>query len=72
MTQLETYLVTAIFTTRQKASAYQYIVDNIQKKIKGWQAKYLSVAGWVALINSTSTLIHIHAMQTTLLSQKIS
>ena len=34
MTQLETYLVTAIFTTRQKASAYQYIVDNIQKRLK--------------------------------------
>ena len=35
MTQLGTYLGTPIFTTRRKASAYQYIVDNIQKKIEG-------------------------------------
>ena len=28
-TQLGTYLGTPIFTTRRKASAYQYIVDNI-------------------------------------------
>ena len=67
MTQLITYLGTPIFTTRQRASTYQYIMDNIHKKIKGWQAKYLSVAGRVTLINSTSTLIPIHAMQTTLL-----
>ena len=71
-TQLGTYIGTPIFTTRRKAFAYQYIVDNIQKKIEGWQTKYLSIAGRVTLINSTSASIPIHAMQTTLLPQKIS
>ena len=71
-TQLGIYLETPIFTTHQKASAYQYIVDNIQKKIEGWQTKYIFVMGWVTLINSTSASIPIHAMQTTLLPQKIS
>ena len=71
-TQIRTYLGTPIFTTRQKANAYQYLLDKIQKKIEGWQVKYLSVAGHVTLIKSTSTSIPIHAMQITLLLQKIS
>ena len=71
-TQIGTYLGTPIFTTHRKANAYQYLVDKIQKKIEGWQVKYLSVAGYVTLIKSTSTSIPINAMQTTLLLQKIS
>ena len=71
-TQIETYLGTPIFTTRWKATAYQYLVDKIQRKIEGWQAKYMSVARRVTLIKSTSTSIPIYAMQTTLLPQTIS
>ena len=41
-----------------------------KKKIEGWQVKYLSIAGCVTLIKSTSASIPIHAMQTTLLPQK--
>ena len=70
-TKIGTYLGTPIFATRRKAMAYQYLVDKIQRKIEGWQIKYLSVARRVTLIKSTSASILIHAMQTTLLSQKI-
>ena len=65
-TQLGNYFGTPIFTTRRQTLAYQYLVDKIQKKIGGWQAKYFSVVGRV-----TSASILIHAMQTTLLPQKI-
>ena len=34
-TQISTYLGTPIFTTCQKANAYQYLIDKIQKKIEG-------------------------------------
>ena len=68
-TQLGTYLGTPIFTTQRKATAYQYLVDKIQKKIEGWQVKYLSIAGRVTLIKSTLASIPIHAMQTTLLQK---
>ena len=71
-TQIGTYLGTPIFTTHRKASAYQYLIDKIQKKIEGWQVKYLSVAGHATLIQSTSASVPIHVMQTTLLPQKIS
>ena len=47
-------------------------MDNIQTRIKGWQAKYLSMAGWATLIKASVTSIPIYAMQTTLLPQKIS
>ena len=60
---LGTYLGTPIFTTCQTASAYQYLVDKIQKKIEGWQAKYLSMA-------DRATLLYV--MQTTQLPQKVS
>ena len=70
-TKIGTYLGTPIFSTHRKATAYQYLVDKIQRKIEGWQIKYLFVARRVTLIKSTSASILIHAMQTTLLSQKI-
>ena len=66
------YLGTPIFTTRRTTNSYQYLVDKIQKRIEGWQAKYLSMAGWAILIKATVASIPIYAMQTTLLPQKIS
>ena len=62
-----TYLGTPIFTTRRTTSSYQYLVDNIRKRIEGWQAKYLSMVGRATLIKASVTSIPIYAMQITLL-----
>ena len=70
--QIGTYLGTPIFSTCHMANAYQYLVDKIQKKIQGWQAKYLSMVGRVTLIKSSTASIPLYAMQTTLLPQKVS
>ena len=67
-----TYRGTPIFTTSWTATSYQYLVDKIQMKIEGWQAKYLSMVGKATLIKSAVTSIPIYIMQTTLLPQKIS
>lgn len=72
MMQIGTYIRTPSFTTRQTANTYQYLVDKIQKRIEGWQAKYLSMAGRVTLINSLAASIPIYAKKTTLLPQKVS
>ena len=56
-TQIGTYLRTPILTTRRTTNAYQYIVDKIQKKIEGWQDKYLSVVNRVTLIKSSTASI---------------
>nr|POF24584.1 putative ribonuclease h protein [Quercus suber] len=66
-----TYLETPIFTTRCTASSYQYPMDNIRKRIEGWQTKYLSMPGWATLVKASATSIPIYAMQTILLPQNI-
>ena len=69
--RIGTYLGTPIFTTRRMASSYQYLVENISKRIEGWQTKYLSMAVRAILIKASITSIPTYAMQTTLLPQKI-
>ena len=71
-TQIDTYLGARIFTTRHTAIAYQFLVDKIKKRIAGWQAKYITMAGKATLIKSSVASIPLYAMQTTLLSQKVS
>ena len=44
------------------AIAYQYLVAKIQKKIEGWQAKYLLMAGHAILVKSSVASIPIYAM----------
>ena len=70
--RIGTYLGTPIFISRRTAQSYQYLVDNIQSRIEGWQAKYLSMAGRATLVKASVTTIPIYVMQTTLLPQKIS
>ena len=69
--RIGTYLETPIFTTRRTASSYQYLVENIRKRIEEWQTKYLSMASRATFIKASITSIPIYAMQTTLLPQKI-
>ena len=69
--RIRTYLGMPVFTTRHTASSYQYLVDNIHKRIEGWQAKYLLMAGRATLIKASVTSIPIYAMQITPLPQKI-
>ena len=71
MDRIGTYLGTPIFTTHRTASSYQYLVDNIRKRIEGWQARYLSMAGRATLIKASITSVLLYALQTTLLPQKI-
>ena len=61
MDHIGTYLGTPILPPSTTQS-YQYLVDNIQTRIKGWQAKYLSMAGWATLIKASVTSISIYAM----------
>ena len=72
MDRIGTYLGKPIFTKRQTAQSYQYLVDKIRLRVEGWQAKYLSMAGRATLIKASVTSILLYAMKTTLLPQKIS
>ena len=70
--RIGTYLGTPIFTTRRTTNLYQFLVDKIQKRIEGWQAKYLPMASRATLLKVSVASIPIYAMQTMLLPQKIS
>ena len=69
--RIGTYLGTPIFTTRRTASSCQYLVDNIRKRIEGWQARYLSMAGRATLIKASITSVPLYAMQIMLLPKKV-
>ena len=69
--RIGTYLGTPIFTTRCTTSSYQYLVENIRKRIERWQTKYQSMAGRATFTKASITSIPTYAMQTTLLPQKI-
>ena len=69
--RIGTYLGTPIFSTRRTTSAYQYLVDNIRKRIEGWQARYLSMAGRATLIKASVSSVPLYAMQTAILPQNI-
>ena len=69
--RIRTYLETPIFTTCRTASSYQYLVEDIRKRIEEWQTKYLSMASRATLIKASITSIPTYTMQTTLLPQKI-
>ena len=60
--RIGTYLGTPIFTTRRTASSYQYLVENISKRIEGWQTKYLSMAGRAIFIKASITSIPTYVM----------
>ena len=60
--RIGSYLGTPIFSTRRTASSYRYLVDNIRKRIEGWQAKYLSMASRATLIKALVTSIPIYTM----------
>ena len=64
--RIGTYLGTPITT-----NAYQYLVNNIRKRIEGWQARYLSMAGRATLIKALVSSVPLYAMQTAILPKNI-
>ncbi|KAH9673795.1 reverse transcriptase domain-containing protein [Citrus sinensis] len=59
------YLGMPLLHNRVTKATYQEIVDNVDKKLSGWNAMHLSLAGRITLAQSVIQAIHIFAMQTT-------
>lgn len=60
---LESYLGVPLFHTRTKKSPFQFIVDKIQSKLNGYDAKLLSLAGRIILAKSVLLSILGYFMQ---------
>ncbi|XP_028775264.1 uncharacterized protein LOC114732140 [Neltuma alba] len=59
------YLGVPLLHKRITKDTYRYIEDSINKKLSGWKAKSLSLAGRITLAQSVLSTIPFFAMQTT-------
>ncbi len=58
------YLGTPIFSSRSKTKDFNYLIDRIDYKLKGWRCKALSWAGRKILIKSMALALSTHTFST--------
>lgn len=56
-----------LFHTRTTRSTFQFIVDKIQSKLNGYDAKLLSLAGKITLAKSVLLMVPGYFMQSTMI-----
>lgn len=61
------YLVIPIVHRRMSKQSYAFVVDKVRKKLSGWKARTLSLAGRVTLAQSSIMSILGYVMQTSLI-----
>lgn len=64
---LVTYLGVSLFHTRTKKCTFQFIVDEIQNKLNGYNVELLSLAGRVMLAKSVLLTIPSYFMQSAMI-----
>lgn len=65
------YLGVPIITDGRNKRAFDSIVDKVHPKLSSWNAKSLSMASRLTLINSVTSAMPTHLMQCTMLPHKI-
>jgi len=65
------YLGVPTINGRVKCVTYQSVISKVDKRLAGWKAKCLSLAGRVTLIQSTITAIPAYVMQTAKLPRSL-
>ncbi|XP_060959169.1 uncharacterized protein LOC133030444 [Cannabis sativa] len=65
------YLGLPLFRSRQKDADFNFILNNLVKKLHGWKLKLLSKAGRATLIKYVGLALPVYTMQTTKLSKKL-
>jgi len=68
--RLGKYLGLPITSYHPKSSDYQYIIDNMNNKLKGWKARFLTLAVRTTLVKSVLASIPTYAMQCNLLPKE--
>ncbi|KAH9735416.1 putative ribonuclease H protein [Citrus sinensis] len=62
---LGTYLGMSLLHTRVLQHTYQNIIDKVERRLSGWHASLLSLAGRITLTQTVLQAIPVYAMQTT-------
>lgn len=57
------YLVFPILTKKSRAKDFQYILDNMMKKLSSWKTKFLTLMGRLVLAKSSLNAISVYTMQ---------
>jgi len=65
------YLGIPLVTYKPKTSDYEDLLIRFNKKLAGWQGKFINFAGRVTLIKSVLSALPVYHMQSTLLPPKI-
>lgn len=60
------YLGVPLFHSRKIKNTYHFVVDKVYVQLNGWDAKLLSLAGWITLVRSVLIVIPNYFMQTVL------
>ncbi|KAH9673090.1 reverse transcriptase domain-containing protein [Citrus sinensis] len=70
-TDLGNYLGMLVLHSRVSKATYHGILENVERKLNGWSAKHLSLAGRVTLTQTVLQALSIFSMQTTRLPTAI-
>lgn len=62
-THFGNYLGFPILNGKLKTSDFQYILNNMKKKLSNWKTNFLTMVGWPVLAKSTLNAIKAYAMQ---------
>lgn len=62
---LGTYLGMPLLHTRVSQHTYQNIIDKVKRRLSGWHASLLSLAGRITLAQTILQAIPVYAMQST-------
>ena len=70
-TNLGNYLGMPLLHSRVSKATYHGILEKVERKLNGWSAKFLSLAGRITLTQSVLQALPIYSMQTTRLPTAI-
>ena len=62
------------FTIKHRGASNQdlnFVLDRVKHKLAGWKANLLSLAGWVVLIQASTSTISTYVMQCTALPERL-
>ena len=65
--KLEKYLGVPSITGHIHAGSFQHVLDRVERRLDGWKAKLLSLAGRTILAQAVLTTIPLYPMQSTML-----
>ena len=69
--ELGRYLGAEISFPKRRRDKYKTVVDRVNKRLKGWKASSLSLAGRISLVNSVTNTMSLYDMQHDLIPKGI-